>query len=101
MPEQYPKSTWVAAKGPQVDPSTLSGYTCDTSYSLDESFDSNYKLFKNQNGEVFARFIGTNYRNGSPVKKIWVPKSLLESLQVNVTMTAPQSKFFTWTKVFD
>ena len=63
-PEQYPKTSWVAAKGPPVDPSTLSGYTCDSSYSSDESFDSNYKLFKNQNGEVFARFVGTNCRNG-------------------------------------
>ena len=24
-PEQYPKTTWVAAKGPPVDPSTLTG----------------------------------------------------------------------------
>jgi hypothetical protein len=79
-PEKYPKITWVATKGPLVDPSTLSGYNCDTSYSSDESFDSNYKLFKNQNGEVFARFVGTNYGNGSPMKKIWVPKSLLENI---------------------
>src|SRR3954463_2740557 len=28
----------------------------------------NYKLFKNQNGEVFARYVGTNCRNGSPMK---------------------------------
>jgi hypothetical protein len=91
-PDQYPKTTWVAAKGSQVDLSTLSGYTCDTSYSSDESFDSNYKLFKNQNGVVFAWFIGTNCRNSSPVKKIWVPKSLLENLQVNVIMTPPMRK---------
>ena len=69
-PEQYPKTLWVAAKGPSVDPSTLSGFTCESSYSSDESFDSNYKLFKNQNGEVFARYVGTNCRNGSPMKKI-------------------------------
>ena len=91
-PEQYPKTTWVAAKGPPVDPSTLTGYNCDTSYSSDESFDSNYRLFKNQNGEVFARFVGTNCRNGPPVKKIWVPKSILEDLQVNVIMTPPTKK---------
>ena len=28
-------------------------------------------------------------RNGSPMKKIWVPKSYVESLQVNVLMTPP------------
>ena len=50
-PEQYPKTTWVAAKGPSVDPSTLSGFTCDIPIVIDESFDANYKLFKNQNGE--------------------------------------------------
>ena len=54
---------------------------------IDESFDANYKLFKNQNGEVFARYIGTNCRNGPPMKKIWVPKRCLESLPVNVIMT--------------
>ena len=88
-PEQYPKTSWVAAKGPPVDPSTLSSFTCETSYSSDESIDSYYKLFKNQNGEVFARYVGTNCRNGPPLKKIWVPKSCLESLQVNVIMTPP------------
>jgi hypothetical protein len=88
-PEQYPKTSWVAAKGPPVGPSTLSGFTCESSYSSDESFDSNYKLFKNQNGEVFARDVGTNCRNSPPMKKIWVPKKCLESLQVNVIMTPP------------
>ena len=88
-PEQYPKTSWVAAKGPPVDPSNLSGFTCESSHSSDESFDSNYKLFKNQNGEVFARYVGTNCRNGSPMKKIWVPKRCLESLRVNVLMTPP------------
>ena len=55
-----------AAKDPSVDPSTLSGFTCANPIVIDESFDANYKLFKNQNGEVIARYIGTNYRNGSP-----------------------------------
>ena len=87
--EQYPKTSWVAAKGPPLDPCTLSGFTCDSSYSSDESFDSNYKLFKNQNGEVFARYVGTNYRNGPPMKEIWVPKRCLENLQVNVIMIPP------------
>jgi hypothetical protein len=91
-PEQYPKTTWVAAKGPSVDPSTLSGFTCANPIIIDESFAANYKLFKNQNGEVFARFIGTNCRNGPPLKKIWVPKSYLEKLPVNVIMTTPGKK---------
>ena len=85
--EKYPKTTWVAAKGPSVDPSTLSGFTCANPIIIDESFDANYKLFKNQNGEVFARYIGTNCRNGPPIKKIWVPKKCLENLPVNVIMT--------------
>ena len=80
-PEQYSKTTWVAAKEPSVDPSTLSGFTCANPIIIDESFDADYKLFKNQNGEVFARYIGTNCRNGPPMKKIWVPKSCLENLQ--------------------
>ena len=91
-PEQYPKTTWVAAKGPSVDPSTLSGFTCANSIIIDESFDANYKLFKNQNSEVFARYIGTNCRNGPPMKNIWVPKSCLENILVNVIMTPPGKK---------
>ena len=71
------------------DPSNLIGFSCELSYSSDESFDSNYKLFKNQSGEVFARYVGTNCRNGPPLRKIWVPKSCLENLQVNVLMTPP------------
>ena len=51
IPEQYPKTTWVAAKGPLVDPSTLSGFTSANPIIIDGSFDANYKLFKNQNGE--------------------------------------------------
>ena len=91
-PEQYPKTTWVAAKEPSVDPSTLSGFTCANPTVIDESFDANYKLFKNQNGEVFARYIGTNCRNGPPMKKIWVPKRCLENLPVNVIMTPHMKK---------
>ena len=45
--KQYPKTTWVAAKGPSVDPSTLTGFTCANPIIIDESFDANYKLFKN------------------------------------------------------
>ena len=36
-PEQYPKTTWVAAKGPSVDPSTVSGFTCANPIIIDES----------------------------------------------------------------
>lgn len=91
-PKQYPKTTWVAAKEPSVDPSTLSGFTCANPIIIDESFDANYKLFKNQNGEVFARYIGTNCRNGPPMKKIWVLKQYIENLPVNVVMTPPRKK---------
>ena len=78
-----------SAKGPPIDPSTLSGFTCESPHSSDKSFDSNYKLFKNQNGEVFSRYIGTNCKNDPPMKKICVPKRCLENLQVNVIMTPP------------
>src|SRR3954470_5995629 len=44
-PEQYPKTSWIAAEGPPIDPSTLSGFTCEYSHSYNESFDSNYKLY--------------------------------------------------------
>src|SRR5918994_901359 len=37
-PEQYPKTTWVAAKEPSMDPSTLSGFTCANPIIIDESF---------------------------------------------------------------
>ena len=67
----------------EIDPMNM------MSYSSDESLNSNYKLFKNQNGEVFPRYVGTNCRNDSPMKKIWVPKRCLENLQVNVIMTPP------------
>ena len=91
-PEQYPKTTWVAAKEPSVDPSNLSGFTCANPIIIDESFDANYKLFKSQNGEVFARYIGTNCRNGPPMKKIWVPKGCLEKLPANTVITPPGMK---------
>ena len=55
---------------PPVDPCTLSDFTWESSYSSDESFDSNYKLFKNQNGEVFAPYVGTDCTNGPSMKKI-------------------------------
>ena len=90
--EQYPKTTWVAAKESLADLSNLSGFSCANPIVIDESFDANYKLFKNQNGEVFARYIGTNYRNRPPLKKIWVPKRCLENLPVNVVMTPPRKK---------
>jgi hypothetical protein len=54
-PEQYPKTVWVLSKSKPLDPSLLSGYDCPFPSPIDESFDSNYKLFKQQTGEVFAR----------------------------------------------
>ena len=82
-PEQYPKTTWVLAKMPPPDPYTLSGYDNVSSDIVIESFDSNYKLFKDVNGEVFSRYIRTNCRNGPPVKQIWVLKELITNLPVN------------------
>src|SRR6187399_2676097 len=41
---------------------------------------------------MFARYIGTNCRNGPPMKKIWVPKSCLKKLPLNVIMTPPGKK---------
>src|ERR1043165_5633217 len=82
-PEQYPKTTWVLAKMPPPDPYTLSDYNNVSSDVVIESFDSNYKLFKDVNGEVFARYIGTNCRNGPPVKQIWVLKELITNLPMN------------------
>src|SRR3954467_11620171 len=81
--EQYPKTIWVLEKMPPPDPYTLSGYDNVSSDVVIESFDSNYKLFKDVNGEVFARYIGTNCRNGPPVKQIWVLKKLITNLSVN------------------
>ena len=40
---------------------------------------------------MFARYIGTNCRNGPPMKKVWVPKECLENLPAYVVMT-PQVK---------
>ena len=82
-PEQYPKTIWVLAEMPPPDPYTLSGYDNVSSDVVIESFDSNYKLFKDVNGEVFARYIGTNCRNGPPVKQIWVLKELITNLPMN------------------
>lgn len=42
---------------------------------------------------MFARFIGTNCRNGSPMKRIWV-SCHLEKLHVNVTTTSLKKKTF-------
>ena len=69
---------------PPLDPYTLSGYENASSDVVIESFDSNYKLFKDVHGEVFARYISTNCRNGPPVKQIWVQKELITNLPVNV-----------------
>src|SRR4051812_47974107 len=56
-PEQYPKTTCILAKMPPPYHYTLYGYDIASSDVVIESFDSNYKLFKDVNGEVFARYI--------------------------------------------
>src|SRR3990170_1551363 len=73
-PDQYPRTVWVPAKRKTLEPALMSRYNCPIpEYSYDDSLD-NYKLFKKQHGEVVARYIGPNYRNGSPKKSIWVEK---------------------------
>lgn len=62
-----------------LDPSFLSGYDCPIPIDEDESFDSNYRLFKQQNGKVFTRYTDTNCRIGSPNKKIWVKNLSLKT----------------------
>ena len=69
-PEQYPRTTWVHAKSKTLEPETLTGYHSPICVDTDESDDSNYKIFKQQNGEVFARYVQTNCRSGSPKKHI-------------------------------
>src|SRR3954468_20800599 len=68
---------------PPPDPYTLYGYNNASSDVVIESFDSKYKLFKYVNGEVFARYFGTNCRNDAPMKQIWVLKNLVTNLPVN------------------
>ena len=53
-PEQYPRTTWVRAKSKTLEPETLTGYLSPIFIDTDESNDSNYKLFKQQNGKVLA-----------------------------------------------
>ena len=69
-----------------LEPAILSG--CDSSIPAisDESDDSNYKLFKQQNRKIFARFVGTNCRSGSPKKQIWVKKCIIENLSVTANL---------------
>ena len=86
-PEQYPRTSWVLAKSKTLEPALLSGYDCPIPVDDDESLDSSYKLFKQQNGCVFARYIGTNCRTGSPKKQIWVEKSIIEKLPVTANLT--------------
>jgi hypothetical protein len=85
-PEQYPRTSWVLAKGKTLEPALLSGYDSLIPIVSDESDDSNYKLFKQQNGKVFARYVGTNCRSGSPKKQIWVKKCTIENLSVTANL---------------
>jgi hypothetical protein len=86
-PEQYPRTTWVRGKSKTLEPETLTGYHSPIPVETDESDESNYKIFKQQNGEVFARYVGTNYRTGSPKKQIWVKKCIVENLPVTANLT--------------
>jgi hypothetical protein len=85
-PEQYPRTSWVLAKSKILEPATLSGYDSPISVVSDESDDSNYKLFKQQNGKAFAQYVGTNCRFGTPKKQIWVKKCIIENLSVTANL---------------
>src|SRR4051812_6885040 len=85
-PEQYPRTSWVLAKSKTLKPATLSGYDSPISVVSNESDDSSYKIFKQQNGKVFARYVGTNGRSGSPKKQIWVKKCIIENLSVTTNL---------------
>ena len=84
--DQYPRTSWVLAKSKTLEPAILFGYDSSISVVSDVSDDSNYKLFKHQNGEVFARYVGTNCRSGSPKKQIWVKKCIIENLSVTTNL---------------
>ena len=86
-PEQYPRTTWIRANSKTLEPETLSGYLSPIFVETDESNDSNYKLFKQQNGKVFAQYLGTNCRRDSPKKQIWVKKTTVENLSVTTNLT--------------
>ena len=86
-PEQYPRTTWIRAKSKTLEPETLIGYLLPISVDTDESNDSNYKFLKQQNGKVFARYVGTNCMTGSPKKQIWVKKCTVENLFVTANLT--------------
>jgi hypothetical protein len=78
---------WVPAKSKTLEPALLSGYNCPIpEYSYDDSLD-NYKFFKNQRGEVIARYVGPNCRNGSRKKSIWVEKKTIEALPMKTLLT--------------
>ena len=85
-PEQYPRTSWVLAKSKTPKPAILSRYDSPISVVFDESDDSNYKYFKQQNGKVFAWYVGTNYRSGLPKKEIWVKKCIIENLSVTANL---------------
>ena len=86
-PEKYPRTTWVHAKSKTLEPETLTGYLSPIPVDTNKSNDSNYKLFKLDNGKFFARYVGTNYRTRSPKKQIWVKKRIIENLSVTANLT--------------
>ena len=85
-PEQYPRTSWVLAKSKTLKPAILSGYDSPISIVSDKSNDSNYKFFKQQYGKVFARYVGTSCRSGSPKKQIWVKKCTVENLTITANL---------------
>jgi hypothetical protein len=49
-------------------------------------------MFKNQHGEVIARYVGPNSRNGPPKKAIWVPKKTIDALPISPHLTMQAEK---------
>src|SRR3954464_4743656 len=70
----------------------LSGSHCKMDKAIvDESLDSNYKLIKDEQGKVSAKYIGIPPKNGFYKRQIWVQKALVEKLPANHTMQGKSS----------
>src|SRR3954465_11931559 len=75
-----------------MDIANLSGFNCKIDKAIvDESLDSDYKLVKNQEGQVSAEYIGAPQKNGFYKRQIWGRKSLFEKLPANHSMQGKSS----------
>src|SRR4051812_16497765 len=81
------QKVWVIAKEKPIDIANLPGFSCNIDKAIiDESFDSDYKLIKDQEGKVSAEYVGTPPKNGFHKRQIWVCKSLVEKLPAKHSM---------------